>query len=61
MSNQIIGKIKKIGTTRSIPSKDGGKTYQMRELILDITRIDQYTGERGFENYAQFEFSGDLS
>ena len=57
--NQIIGKIKEIGATRSIPSKDGSKTYQMRELILDTTRIDQYTGERGFENYAQFEFSGD--
>lgn len=59
MSNQIIGKIKEIGATRSIQSKDGSKTYQMRELILDTTRIDQYTGERSFENYAQFEFSGD--
>lgn len=59
MPNQIIGKIKEIGDPRSFLSKDGSKTYYMREMILDTSRIDQYTGERSFESYAQFEFSGD--
>ena len=59
MLNQIIGKIFGIGNTQSFKSKDGNKTYQRRELILDTTRIDQYTGERTFESFAQFEFSGD--
>lgn len=59
MSNQITGRIERIGQTVNIPSKDGSKTYQKREIILDATRYDPYTGERGFDNFPAFEFGGD--
>jgi hypothetical protein len=59
MTNQITGKIMVIGHTASIPSKDGSKTYNKREIILDATKFDPYTGERGYENYPSFEFGGD--
>lgn len=59
MANQITGRIERIGEIVTIPSKDGSKTYQKREVVLDATRFDPYTGERGFENYPSFEFSGD--
>lgn len=59
MANQITGKIVVIGSTESIPSKDGSKTYNKREIVLDATKFDPYTGERGYENYPSFEFGGD--
>lgn len=59
MANQVIGKIFQIGNTEPIKSKDGSKTYYKRELILDATRFDGITGERGFDNFPTFEFSGD--
>jgi hypothetical protein len=59
MANQITGKIVVIGNTESIPSKDGSKTYNKREIVLDATKFDPYTGERGYENYPSFEFGGD--
>ncbi len=59
MANQITGKIVVIGNTESIPSKDGSKTYNKREIVLDATKFDPYTGERGYENYPTFEFGGD--
>ena len=59
MANQVIGRIFQIGNTEPIKSKDGSKTYYKRELILDATRFDGMTGERGFDNFPTFEFSGD--
>lgn len=59
MANQVIGRIFQIGNTEPIKSKDGSKTYYKRELVLDATRCDSITGERGFENFPSFEFSGD--
>lgn len=59
MANQVIGRIFQIGNTEPIQSKDGSKTYYKRELVLDATRFDGMTGERGFDNYPTFEFSGD--
>jgi len=59
MANQITGKIEKIGAVQVLHSKDGSKTFQKREIILDATRYDPYTGERGFENYPSFEFGGE--
>lgn len=59
MANQITGKIVVIRSTESIPSKDGSKTYNKREIVLDATKFDPYTGERGYENYPSFEFGGD--
>lgn len=57
--NKITGKILLIGQIKSTASKDGSKTFLSRELVLDTTRIDQYTGQRGYETFAAFEFQGD--
>ena len=59
MANQITGKILSIGPAQNIPSRDGGKMYVKRELVVDATRFDPYTGERGYENTPSFEFFGD--
>ena len=59
MANQIIGRVFQIGDTNEIKSKDGSKTYYKRELVLDATRFDGLTGQRGFDNYPSIEFSGD--
>lgn len=60
MALQMTGRIKQIGATQSIPSKNGGQSFLKQEIILDVTRFDPYTGERSeFENYPAFEFSGD--
>lgn len=59
MANQITGKILHIYPTQQIPSKDGVKTITKRGIVIDCTRFDQYTGERGFENTPMLEFIGD--
>ena len=60
MANIMTGKIYKIMPTETIVSKkDSTKSFQKRTIVLDCTRFDQYTGERGFDNYPSFEFSGD--
>lgn len=59
MANQITGKILYIYPTQQLPSKDGSKTYLKRGIVIDCTRLDPYTGERGFENTPLLEFIGD--
>ena len=58
MANQITGKILYIYPTQQITTKDG-KPFQRRSLVLDTTRFDPYTGERGFENTPMLDFAGD--
>ena len=56
----ITGRIHSIGNTQSIASKNGGQPFQKRELVLDTTRFDPYTGEKDkYENYPMLEFSGE--
>lgn len=59
MANQLTGKILYIYPTQQIPSKDGTKTIVKRSIVIDCTRFDPYTGERGFENTPMLEFIGD--
>ena len=60
MALTITGKVNSIGNTISIASKNGGQPFLKREVVLDCTRFDPYTGERDkFENFPQFEFSGE--
>lgn len=59
MANQITGKIEYISATQIIQSKNGGQSFAKREIVLDATRYDSYTGERGYENFPMFEFGGD--
>lgn len=55
MANTITGKILVIDQTESIPYQD--KTFYKRELVLDASRFDQFSGQK-FENYPKFQFTG---
>lgn len=59
MANTVTGKIFSIGSIQTIPSKNGGQPFYKRDVVLDATRFDPYTGERGFDNYPMFEFTGE--
>ena len=59
MANQITGKIYKMTPTQAIVSPKTGNTFYKREIVLDASRFDQYTGERKFDNYPMLEFSGE--
>ena len=59
MANQITGKIIAISDVQTIKSSDANKQpFEKRQLFLDCTRYDPYTGERGFENTPLLEFGG---
>lgn len=60
MANQITGRIREIGNTVHIPSKNGGNPFYKREILLDATTYDPYTGELSQnENIVPLEFSGE--
>lgn len=59
MANEITGRIHSISPTQQIASKDGQSVYLKREFVLDCTRHDPWTGEAGYENLVQMEFTGD--
>lgn len=59
MANQITGRIEKIMPIQEIPSKNGGTPFYKREVVIDATRFDPYTGERGFDNFPCIEFTGE--
>lgn len=59
MANTITGRVIAVSNIENIPSKkEQGKTFQRRQLFMDCTRYDPYTGERGFENTPLLEFGG---
>lgn len=59
MALKMIGKVFSIGATQSIASKNGGQPFHKREIVLDATRYDGLTGERGYDNFPMFEFGGE--
>lgn len=59
MANTITGRIHKITPTKAIVSDKTGNTYHKREIILDASRFDQYTGEKKFDNFPMLEFGGE--
>lgn len=59
MANTIRGKILAIEKIQEIPSKKGGNPYHTRRLLLDATRFDGLTGERGTDNFVMLDFGGD--
>lgn len=61
MSGTKSGKVIGISQVKSVPSKDASKQpIQFRQLVLDCTRYDPYTGERSqFEDTPLFEFRGE--
>lgn len=58
MANTITGRIHRITPEQTITGKSG-KTFSKRTLILDAARYDQNTGEKKYDNYPSFEFSGE--
>lgn len=58
MANTITGSIRKIAPVQEITGKSGN-TFAKRILVLDAARYDTHTGEKKFDNYPSFEFSGD--
>lgn len=58
MANAITGRIHKITPVQEITGKSG-KTFAKRTLVLDAARYDTHTGEKKYDNYPSFEFSGD--
>lgn len=58
---QITGRVIALSGVTDIPSKDAGKpAMKKRELYLDMTMYDPYTGERSErENKPLLEFGGD--
>lgn len=58
MANTITGIILFIGQTLAVPTNNqNGQPFYKRELVLDASRIEQFTG-RKYENYPKFEFVG---
>lgn len=58
MEYKMAGRIVLIKPTETIQTRNGG-TYTKREIVLDCTRFDSITGERGFDNFPYFTFSGE--
>ena len=57
MANSYKGKIVAIEGIQSI-QRQGKEPFEKRRLMLDVTRFDGLTGERGYEKRIIFEFSG---
>lgn len=57
MANSYKGKIEYIEPTQSI-QRQGKEPWLKRRVMLDVTRYDGLTGERGYEKHIIFEFSG---
>lgn len=55
MPNQVTGFILQIGQTVPVPTRNG-QPFQKRELILDASNYDRFTG-RKIENYPSMEFT----
>lgn len=54
MSFQINGIIAHMGNTEEIPYRD--KVFRKRELVLDCSKRNQFTGQVEFPNFPKFEF-----
>ena len=60
MAYQTTGLVRFITPTTEITSQKTGQIFRKRELVLDCTRYDQYTGERSkYTNTPKFDFLND--
>lgn len=59
MANTITGRIYKICPIRTITSQNTANMFYKREIILDASRFDPYTGQKKFDNWPMIEFSGE--
>lgn len=60
MSNQISGRVIAVSKLQSVASSDASKQpLSKREIFIDCTRYDPYTGQRSqYENKMVLEFAG---
>lgn len=58
MSNQIIGRLAEISQPIQMQPKNGGTPFFKRDVLLDATTYNTYTGEP-MENIIPLEFYGD--
>ncbi len=57
--NKQYGRVIAVSKVQTVASTDG-KSFQKREIYIDCTRYDPYTGVRSeYENKPLLEFSGD--
>ena len=57
---QITGRVIALGQVKAVSSTTGGEPIKKRELYLDMTMYDPYTGDRSDkENKPLLEFGGD--
>jgi hypothetical protein len=61
MANQITGRVIAISAVQSVASSDPSKQpFRKREVYIDCTRFDPYTGQRSeFENKPLLTFAGE--
>lgn len=61
MANQITGRVIAISAVQSVASSDPSKQpFKKREVYIDCTRFDPYTGQRSeFENKPLLTFAGE--
>lgn len=57
-SLKLIAPIKYIGATEKVVSKTTAKEFYFRHLVLDLSEVNQSTGQI-FEKFAAIQFSGD--
>lgn len=61
MENQITGKVIAVSGIQTVQSKvSGQQPKELRQLFMDCTRYDPYTGERSqYENTPLLDFKGE--
>lgn len=61
MANQITGRVIAISAVQTVASSDPSKQpFRKREVYIDCTRFDPYTGQRSeFENKPLLTFAGE--
>jgi hypothetical protein len=57
MANTLTGRVLKIEPTQEFQTKDGTTTFKKREIVLDCSLFDRYTGEKNV-NTPLLEFVG---
>lgn len=61
MANQVAGRVIAVSKVQTVASADPNKApLKKREIYIDCTRYDPYTGERSqYENKPLLEFAGE--
>ena len=60
MANKITGKVIALSAVKEVAGSDPARPIRKRELWMDCTRFDPYTGERSqYENKPLLELGGD--